>query len=190
MMKFIINNDNWLDIYMDIDNFINENKKNCYINIDIDEEYIINFNNKTDDWSKYKSFLYLLSDLIIENLKNGIFIQINILTDILFLKSTDSKIDNCFIICKYCPCLQCNPNKELFKKYSSNENIPHINYCEKAFIEKEFSLFLVENIKNLNINLFNDEILKNIDISDIHIKDLYFISDLMIGNSIISVNND
>lgn len=168
-----INIDNLFDAYSIISNSIN-NEDNFDIFLDQD---ICSLNDS--DLNKYKSFLYLLSDIIIENYKKGNKISINVLTDILF-SNDKSEIDDKYIYCKqFCPCYHCKPNSEYFEQKTGIEFLPPQQYCKKSFVELEISRRIVEEL-SLEIKL-----------SDIDYKDLDWMVTLNYGNqlSILITNN-
>lgn len=182
-MKFIINIDDLLFTYNEINNYINDLNTNGRIILEFKDEYYKYEDFNENILTKYKSFLYLLVELICDKYKNSnIFVQVDVLTDIFFLTNDDNKINSNYLLCLYCPCLQCNPNSNLFKNYTNNEYLPFNEYCNKSFIEKEISIFLLNKLKDINFNLISD--FELVDISDITIKDLYYISGIINGNSI------
>lgn len=65
--------------------------------------------------------------------EKGMAVAVNVVTDALFCEAPI--IEDEFIICEGCPCIQCKPDKELFRKYTGDEFIPPERFCGKSFIE-------------------------------------------------------
>jgi hypothetical protein len=99
-----------------------------------------------DDFAVYEEELYRIANLIMDAyLQKNINICVNVLTDI-FVKQKHSEDLKFFIFCKHCPCFQCEPNKEVFKRGTNDEYIPPWQYCEKAFIELKVSRYIAYNL--------------------------------------------
>lgn len=155
------------DSYSLIVNFINDSVNDFDIFL---EQDICSLTK--NDFNRYKSFLFLLSEVIIENYKKDNKISINVLTDILF-KNNIREISDKYIYCKhFCPCYHCEPNSEYFESITGIKYLPPQQYCRKSFIELEVSRNIVEQLQ-LNINL-----------SDIDYEDLDWMVTLNNGNQL------
>ena len=77
------------------------------------------------------SKLELLYKDSVNSVINGNFI-INDITKHLVGKGDN---DSDFLFCKYCPCLGCIPNKELFEKETGYKYLPPISFCKNSFEE-------------------------------------------------------
>jgi hypothetical protein len=142
-----VNLESLFEMFSIVNNHMHKATQNMKIYTKYNYDKINNYN----DFGKYLSYLFLISDEIIYIAKNkNIFIEYDVITDILFLDENSIKVPNTLEQCKYCPCIHCIPNIELFKRTSIDGHTPSINFCRKSFLEKETSIYLFEQLSEFS----------------------------------------
>lgn len=102
----------------------------------------------------YEVELSKLSNMIIDlhGLKK-LEISINVLTDPIM--GVDTEVEDQYIICKKCPCLQCIQDPDLFRHTTGFPNIPPEFYCKKSFLELSFSREIASTLFGIQSENFN-----------------------------------
>ena len=97
------------------------------------------------DIVRYKSFLNLVADIIIEKSKAGQHIAVDVLTDLLTLSEGPLPDESGnYVLCANCPMYHC---KQAFDDATGCKFIPPKQYCLKAFAERDVTARIITELK-------------------------------------------